>query len=102
MDEYRVKITSQAKEHLHLIKNYISLEIKEPETAKKMLALLKENMKKLSFMPYRVKCMDEQPWRELGFRKIRVKNYFTFGLRKKQRLFISFLLFTQEWIKIDN
>ena len=78
MDEYRVKITSQAKEHLHLIKNYISLESKEPETAKKMLALLKENMKKLSFMPYRVKCMDEQPWRELGFRKIRVKNYYIY------------------------
>lgn len=39
MDEYKVKITSQAKEHLHLIKNYISLEINEPETAKKMLAL---------------------------------------------------------------
>ncbi len=78
MGEYKVKITNQAKEQLRLIKNYISLGIKKPETAKKMLALLRENMKKLSFMPSRVKCIDEQPWGELGFRKIRVKNYYIY------------------------
>lgn len=84
MDEYKVKITSQAKEHLHLIKNYISLEINELETAKKMLALLKENMKKLSFMPYRVKCINEQPWSKLGFRKIRAKNYYIYFWVEKE------------------
>lgn len=78
MDEYKIKITNQAKEHLHLIKNYISLEFKEPETTKKMISLLKENMKKLSFMPHRIKCIDEKPWGDLGFRKIRVKNYYVY------------------------
>lgn len=78
MGEYTVRITDQAKEHLSLIKSYIALEIKEPQTAKKILALLKENMKNLSFMPYRIKCIDEQPWGSLEFRKIRVKNYYIY------------------------
>lgn len=78
MGEYKVRITDQAKEHLNLIKSYIVSEINEPQTAKKMLALLKENMKNLSFMPYRIKCIDEQPWGSLGFRKIRVKNYYIY------------------------
>ncbi|MBS4899895.1 MAG: type II toxin-antitoxin system RelE/ParE family toxin [Clostridiales bacterium] len=78
MGEYKVRITDQAKEHLNLIKSYIVSEINEPKTAKKMLALLKENMKNLSFMPYRIKCIDEQPWGSLGFRKIRVKNYYIY------------------------
>lgn len=76
MDEYRVKITKQAKEQLHLIKNYISLELKAPKISNKLLKLLYEHMKNLSFMPYRTKCIEEQPWGEMGFRKIRVKNYY--------------------------
>ncbi len=78
MDEYKVRITEQAKEHLDLIKSYIASELKEPQTAKKMLALLKENMKSLSFMPHRIKCIDEEPWGNFGFRKIRVKNYYIY------------------------
>lgn len=29
-------------------------------------------------MPYRVKLIEEVPWREMGFRKIRVKNYYIY------------------------
>lgn len=32
----------------------------------------------LQTMPYRVKLIDEQPWGKLGFRKIRVKNYYIY------------------------
>ena len=53
MDGYKIKVTRQAKEHLALIREYIA-------------------------KPYRVKCIDEQPWGELGFRKIRVKNYYVY------------------------
>ena len=31
MDEYKIKVTHQAKEHLVLIREYIATELKEPE-----------------------------------------------------------------------
>ena len=78
MDEYKIKVTRQAKEHLALIREYIATELKEPTVAKRVLELLKAEMMSLQTMPYRVKCIDEQPWGELGFRRIRVKNYYVY------------------------
>lgn len=78
MDKYRIKITRQAKEHLMLIRQYIAVELKEPTSAQKLLELLKSEMLSLETMPHRVKCIDEQPWHDLGFRKIKVKNYYIY------------------------
>lgn len=78
MDEYKIKVTRQAKEHLALIREYIATELKEPTVAKRVLELLKAEMMSLQTMPYRVKAIDEQPWGELGFRKIRIKNYYVY------------------------
>ena len=78
MDEYKVKVTRQAKEHLALIREYIATELKESIIAKRILELLKSEMMSLQTMPYRVKLIGEQPWCELGFRRIRVKNYYVY------------------------
>ena len=78
MDEYKVKVTRQAKEHLALIREYIATKLKEPIVAKRTLELLKSEMMSLQTMPYRVKLIGEQPWCELGFRRIRVKNYYVY------------------------
>lgn len=78
MDEYKIKVTRQAKEHLALIREYIATELQAPTVAKRVLELLKAEMMSLQTMPYRVKCIDEQPWGELGFRRIRVKNYYVY------------------------
>ena len=78
MDKYRIKITRQAKEHLMLIRQYIAVELKEPTSAQKLLELLKREMLSLETMPHRIKCIDEQPWHDLGFRKIKVKNYYIY------------------------
>lgn len=78
MDKYKIKITRQAKEHLMLIRQYIAVELKVPTSAQKLLELLKSEMLSLETMPHRVKCIDEQPWHDLGFRKIKVKNYYIY------------------------
>lgn len=78
MENYRIKITRQAKEHLTLIREYIATELKEPGIAREILKLLKSEMYSLENMPYRIKCIDEKPWKDLGFRKIRVKNYYIY------------------------
>lgn len=78
MDEYKIKVTRQAKEHLALIREYIATELQAPIVAKRMLELLKSEMMSLQTMPYRVKLISEQPWCEIGFRRIRVKNYYVY------------------------
>ena len=78
MDEYKVKVTRQAKEHLALIREYTATKLKEPIVAKRTLELLKSEMMSLQTMPYRVKLIGEQPWCDLGFRRIRVKNYYVY------------------------
>ena len=78
MKQYTVKITEQAIEHLRLIREYIVNELQQPNTAKNLLTQLKEQMMSLSLMPHRVNCIEEKPWGELGFRKIRVKNYYIY------------------------
>lgn len=42
-------------------------------------------MLSLSTIPQRIKCIDEKPWGNLGFRKIRVKNYFIYFLINEDR-----------------
>ena len=42
-------------------------------------------------MPYRVKLIDEQPWGKLGFRKIRVKNYYIYFLVDENRKEVQIL-----------
>ena len=91
MDEYKIKVTRQAKEHLAIVREYIATELKEPIVAKRMLELLKSEMMSLQTMPYRVKCIDEQPWGELGFRKIRVKNYYIYFLVDENRKEVQIL-----------
>ena len=78
MEKNKIKVTRQAKEHLALIREYIATELKEPIIAKRMLEQLKAEMMSLQTMPYRVKLIDEQPQGKLGFRKIRVKNYYIY------------------------
>ncbi|MDY4060745.1 MAG: type II toxin-antitoxin system RelE/ParE family toxin [Faecalicoccus sp.] len=78
MDKYKIRLTKQAKEHLTFIREYIATELKEPDIAKKMLELLKSEMYSLETMPHRIKCIDERPWQDLGFRKIRVKKYYIY------------------------
>lgn len=72
MDKFKIRVTKQAKEHLTLIREYIATELKEPGITKKMLELLKLKMYSLETMPHRIKCIDEKPWQDLGFRKFRV------------------------------
>ena len=44
MDRYKIKITRQAKEHLMLIREYVSTELSEPALAKRLLERLKSEI----------------------------------------------------------
>lgn len=78
MDKYKIKLTKQATERLQIIRDYISIELKASDAAKNMLKILKKKIFSLETMPQRIKCVNEKPWHDLGFRKVKVKNYYIY------------------------
>ena len=46
-----------------------------PDTARAYLDMLYMEMKNLSTLPKRSKCIDDEPWHSRGIRKIIVKNF---------------------------
>ena len=78
MNEYRIKITSQAREQLREIRRYIEKVLLSPTTAANTLAVIKKEMQALSIMPARIHLTPEQPWHDQGIRRDRVKNYYIY------------------------
>lgn len=78
MDTYSIIITRQAKEQLANIRDYILYELKSLENARQTINRLFGEIKKLNYMPHRIKVIEEMPWKEYGIRKIRVKNYYIY------------------------
>ena len=78
MTSYNVIITKQARVHLQVIRKYVTFVFKEPESARNLIKLLKQEISSLSYMPERIRLVDEEPWRSLGFRKKTVGNYFIY------------------------
>lgn len=78
MAKYKIRITRQARAHLQNIRDYIAATFLEPETAKKMVHLLRSEIQSLTEMPQRIKTIDEEPWGGYDLRKISVKNYYVY------------------------
>lgn len=78
MGKYKIRITRQARTRLQNIRDYISTTFLMSGTAKKMIQLLRSEIRSLSENPQRIKAIDEEPWGGYGIRKIRVKNYYVY------------------------
>ena len=78
MDEYRIRITRQARDQLREIRRYIEYELLAPIAAKNTIAAIKAKMQSLTHMPSRIHLTPEQPWHDQGVRRDRVKNYYIY------------------------
>ncbi len=78
MDEYTIRITRQAREHLKEIRKYIEKELLSPGAAKNTIAALKAEMQALAHFPGRIHLTPEQPWHDQGVRRDRVNNYYIY------------------------
>lgn len=78
MSRYSIRVTRLARQQLQGISEHIICEYKAPETARNMLRSLKNAIASLSEMPSRAKPIDEQPWGNMGVRKISYKNYYIY------------------------
>lgn len=78
MDDYAVKITSQAEEQLQEIIRYIAHELKAPDAALHLMDILEASFNSLTHFPQRVALIDEEPWHTNGIRRLPVKNFLVY------------------------
>lgn len=76
MDLYKVNITKQSEESLSNIALYIAKELINKSAAENHVNAFLDAIEELSYRAPTVKTIPEQPWGDMGFRRISVKNYF--------------------------
>lgn len=78
MNEYIVRITSQAENHIQEIIHYITNELKSPEAALHLLDILEKSFASLKYLPQRVAMTKEEPWHTNGIHCLPVKNFLVY------------------------
>ena len=74
--QYNLIILPEAQKDIRDIVIYIARELAAPQAALNLQAAINT----LAERPKRIKTVNEQPWKDVGIRKIRVKNYYIYFL----------------------
>ena len=75
---YRLVILPEAQNDIRSIILYIAGELAAPLAALELQGNFEDCILSLSYMPERIKTVDEQPWKNSGVRRTRVKNYYIY------------------------
>ncbi|SCX05588.1 Plasmid stabilization system protein ParE [Lachnospiraceae bacterium YSD2013] len=78
MGEYEIIITPDAEADLNELDDYITFELKAPETAVRYIEDIKSQITMLSKSPRRFKLMENEPWKSRGVRRMNAKNFAVF------------------------
>ena len=78
LENYKPVILPEAQKDIRDIVLYIASELAAPQAALGLQDAFEEEIKSLSHMPDRVRLVEEQPWKDAGVRKTRVKNYYIY------------------------
>lgn len=79
-DQYRLIILPEAQQDIRSIILYIARDLAAPQAALNLQDDFEKTIKSLAEMPKRIKTVDDQPWKDAGIRKIKVKNYYIYFL----------------------
>ena len=77
---YKLVILPEAQKDIRGIVLYIARELGAPQAALNFQAECEKEINTLTEKPKRIKTVNEQPWKDAGIRKIRVKNYYIYFL----------------------
>ena len=73
---YKTIILPEAQQDIRNIILYIARDLAAPKAALDLQDAFEKEIISLSTMPERFRTVDEQPWKDAGIRKTRVKNYY--------------------------
>ncbi len=62
MEKYTIKITPYAKEQMQEIRDYIAVQLVNPDAARNLLIEMQKRISELVYMPESNKTIEEQPW----------------------------------------
>ncbi|NMM65082.1 type II toxin-antitoxin system RelE/ParE family toxin [Clostridium sp. P21] len=103
MSTYNIQITEPAEEDLYEIGVYISKELLEPETAKKVISKIAKEINSLADMPLRNALVVDERLAYNGIRKIIVNNYIIFYVvndESKTVTIIRVLYSRRDWLNL--
>ncbi len=78
MNKYFVDVTDAAQSDLKEIVSYISIELKNPVSAKRLLTKFKDSILNLEEMPKRQNLVKDEVLSSRGIRRLLVDNYMIF------------------------
>lgn len=84
MSTYKIQITEPAERDLYEIGAYISKELLEPETAKKVISKIAKSINSLEDMPLRNSVVADHKLAYEGIRKIMADNYIIFYIATEE------------------
>lgn len=100
---YNIEITEPAERDLREIGTYISKELLEPDTAKRVVSKIAEVIISLEDMPLRNALVDDERLAQKGLRKTILDNYIIFYIvnaEKKLVTIIRILYGKRDWINL--
>ena len=77
-EKYKVLLSTKAKEDLKNIVFYIKNNLKEPSIASKYAKIIKDEIKKLGYLPQKNAIIDDDIIIDLKIRKLIIKKYIVF------------------------
>lgn len=78
--DFFVCYSDEAKEDLRNIYVYIAFDLQSKDNAKEQVNRIREAIKGLKSFPKRNPCVQYEPWRSLGMRRLNVDNFAIFYL----------------------
>lgn len=103
MNAYNIQITQPAEEDLYEIGTYISKELLEPETAKKVISKIAKGINSLEDMPLRNSLVADEKLAYKGIRKIMMDNFIVFYIvteESKTVTIIRILYSRRDWLNL--
>ena len=99
-DIYKIIILPEAQKDIRGIVLYIAKELAAPLAALNLENAFEEEIKSLVKMPKRIKTVDEQPWKDAGIRKTRVKNYYIYFIVDDEEMAVKIMAVI--YVKMDQ
>ncbi len=88
-ERYSVFVTKEAQRDIRESVCYIAGALSAHQAALKLEMALRKEIASLSYMPKRIKTVDEQPWKDEGVRRTRVQNYYIYFVVDDVQLEVS-------------
>lgn len=103
MDKYKIEITKPAENDLRSIGLYISKELVEPDTAKKIVAKIGEAIIKLEELPLRNGLVSDERLSIKGIHRIIIDNYIVFYIANEENRLVTIVRIQynrRDWINL--